>query len=304
MISNSRRFHVLPAPDINKKTLVVRLWGVIRSDPIRSGLVRSDPIPSHPIRSGPVLSGPVRSGPIRSDPIRSGPIQILPTAAQTGIEKIFRPPNQLASLVGIVWIGYLPKHHLKRRGKIPVFCNHALDKRFGNKQVIISKHIELLMQLPIVSDGSDLKKLRQLMDRTEAAVRSLKGIGISTETYGTFLTPAIMGKIPQEFKRENVLVVWGAVMWVEIVKQGVIVVVGNITWLCAAFNTIQSIQSRPEGLETAIENKLWVQTCILLKTLITSASCYKRPELTSEVLIEETLAMWESFLIHVPKSLI
>ena len=55
------------------------------------------------------------------------------------------------------------------------------------------------MQLPIVSDGSDLKKLRQLMDRTEAAVRSLKGIGISTETYGTFLTPAIMGKIPQEF---------------------------------------------------------------------------------------------------------
>ena len=45
-------------------------------------------------------------------------------------------------------------------------------------------------------------------------------------------------------------------MLVKIVKQGVIVVVGNITCLCAAFNTIHSIQSRPEGLETAIENKL------------------------------------------------
>ncbi|XP_068670895.1 uncharacterized protein [Montipora foliosa] len=75
-----------------------------------------------------------------------------------------------------------------------------LDKRFGNKQVIISKHIELLMQLPKVSDGSDLKQLRQLLDRTKAAVRSLKGIGISTETYGTFLTPVIMGKIPHELR--------------------------------------------------------------------------------------------------------
>ena len=56
------------------------------------------------------------------------------------------------------------------------------------------------MQLPKVRDGSDLKQLRQLLDRTEAAVRSLKGIGISTETYGTFLTPVIMGKIPQELR--------------------------------------------------------------------------------------------------------
>ncbi|XP_068717114.1 uncharacterized protein [Montipora capricornis] len=75
-----------------------------------------------------------------------------------------------------------------------------LDKRFGNKQVIISKHMELLMQLPKVSDGSDLKQLRQPLYRTEAAVRSLKGIGISTETYGTFLTPVIIGKIPQELR--------------------------------------------------------------------------------------------------------
>ena len=84
--------------------------------------------------------------------------------------------------------------------------NHAvqlLDKRFGNKQVIISKCFELLMQLPKVSDGSHLKQLHHLLDRTEAAVRSLKGTGISTETYqtyATFLTPVIMGKIPQELR--------------------------------------------------------------------------------------------------------
>ncbi|KAL9976468.1 hypothetical protein ACROYT_G013775 [Oculina patagonica] len=76
-----------------------------------------------------------------------------------------------------------------------------LNKRFGSKQVIISKHIELLMQLSKVNDGNDLKQLRQLLDRTEAAVRSLQGIiGVPTETYGTFLTPVIMGKIPQELR--------------------------------------------------------------------------------------------------------
>ncbi|KAL9975369.1 hypothetical protein ACROYT_G012524 [Oculina patagonica] len=75
-----------------------------------------------------------------------------------------------------------------------------LNKRFGSKQVIISKHIELLMQLSRVNDGNDLKQLRQLLDRTEAAVRSLQGIGVPTETYGTFLTPVIMGKIPQELR--------------------------------------------------------------------------------------------------------
>ena len=81
--------------------------------------------------------------------------------------------------------------------------SHAVElltKRFGSKQVIISKHIELLMQLPKVNDGNDLKQLRQLLDRTEAAVRSLQGIGVPTETYGTFLTPVIMGKIPQELR--------------------------------------------------------------------------------------------------------
>ena len=75
-----------------------------------------------------------------------------------------------------------------------------LNKRFGSKQVIISKHIEILMQLPKVSDSGDLKQLRQLLDKTESAVRSLQGIGISIDTYGTFLTPVITAKIPQELR--------------------------------------------------------------------------------------------------------
>ena len=81
--------------------------------------------------------------------------------------------------------------------------NHAVDllmKRFGSKQVIISKHIEMLMQLPKLNNSNDLKQLRQLLDKTEATTRSLQGIDVSSETYGTFLTPVIMAKIPQELR--------------------------------------------------------------------------------------------------------
>ena len=58
----------------------------------------------------------------------------------------------------------------------------------------------MLMQLPKLNNSRDLKQLRQLLDKTEAATRSLQGIGVSSETFGTFLTPVIMAKIPQEVR--------------------------------------------------------------------------------------------------------
>ena len=84
-----------------------------------------------------------------------------------------------------------------------VAYNHAADlllKRFGSKQVIISKHLEMLVQLPKMNNSGDMKQQRLLLDKTEAAIRSLQGIGVSSETYGTFLTPVIIAKIPQELR--------------------------------------------------------------------------------------------------------
>ena len=59
---------------------------------------------------------------------------------------------------------------------------------------------EMLVQLPKMNNSSDMKQQRQLLDKTEAAIRSLQGIGVSSETYGTFLTPVIIPKIPQELR--------------------------------------------------------------------------------------------------------
>ena len=75
-----------------------------------------------------------------------------------------------------------------------------LQKRYGNKQILISKHVETLLALPTIESSSDLRNLRYLYDKTEATVRSLRGVGVSDESYGTILTPVIMAKVPSELR--------------------------------------------------------------------------------------------------------
>ena len=75
-----------------------------------------------------------------------------------------------------------------------------LEKRFGNKQIIISRHIEDLMQLPKVSTNDDLRGLRILYDKLETTTRSLKSIGINSDSYSAILSPVIMSKLPSELR--------------------------------------------------------------------------------------------------------
>eukprot|EP00794_Sanderia_malayensis_P017865 gene17865-19646_t len=62
-----------------------------------------------------------------------------------------------------------------------------LKRRFGNKQIIISKHIENIKEMPKVTSLFELEKLRLLFDKTETAVRSLRSIGIPIESYDDIL---------------------------------------------------------------------------------------------------------------------
>ena len=59
-----------------------------------------------------------------------------------------------------------------------------LKQRFGNRQMVISSHIEVLTKLPTV----------------ESHVRGVEGIRISSEMYGCFLTPIVMQKLAEEFR--------------------------------------------------------------------------------------------------------
>ena len=73
-------------------------------------------------------------------------------------------------------------------------------ERFGQKQILISTHVTTLVSLSPVESCSDLKNLRTLYDKTELIVRSLDGLGKTEENYGRFLTPVLLGKLPNEIK--------------------------------------------------------------------------------------------------------
>jgi len=70
-----------------------------------------------------------------------------------------------------------------------------LRKRFGNKQVIISKHMDTLMNMDAISSDRNLKELRRLYDHTESHVRSLKSLGIEAASYGALLSPVLLAKL-------------------------------------------------------------------------------------------------------------
>ena len=75
-----------------------------------------------------------------------------------------------------------------------------LEKRFGNKQRIILKHMDALMNLDVVASLTNLKGLRQLYDQVESHVRSLKSLGVKSESYGGLLTSVLLNKLPHDLQ--------------------------------------------------------------------------------------------------------
>lgn len=76
----------------------------------------------------------------------------------------------------------------------------VLEKRFGNTQQIISRHMDLLLNLEPVSAVHQLRNLRRLYDSVETHVRSLKSLGVDSKTYGTLLASVLLNKLPQELR--------------------------------------------------------------------------------------------------------
>ena len=75
-----------------------------------------------------------------------------------------------------------------------------LTERFGNKQLIISSHMEALLQLPAVTVITDIKRIRMIYDKVEANVRGLEALGIASDTYDSLLVPVMMNKLPEELR--------------------------------------------------------------------------------------------------------
>ena len=71
-----------------------------------------------------------------------------------------------------------------------------LKRRYGNKQAIISRHMDALMALEPVTSNNNTRALRHLHDKIESNVRSLSAMGVVAESYGTLLSSVIVNKLP------------------------------------------------------------------------------------------------------------
>ena len=60
--------------------------------------------------------------------------------------------------------------------------------------------MDLLLNLELVSAAHLLRNLSRLHDSVETHVRSLKSLGVESETYGTLLASVLLNKLPQELR--------------------------------------------------------------------------------------------------------
>lgn len=82
-----------------------------------------------------------------------------------------------------------------------------LRSRFVNKQVIIKSHIKPFTFLPtitsnvdnkLVTTNTNIKKTRELNDKIEINLRSLRNLGVERKMYGSLLVPIMKSKLQHE----------------------------------------------------------------------------------------------------------
>ena len=76
----------------------------------------------------------------------------------------------------------------------------VLKKRFGNRQLIVNRHMDLLLNLDAVTLQHDLRGLRKLYDVVESNVRGVRALGVQSSSYGGLLTPVLISKLPTKLR--------------------------------------------------------------------------------------------------------
>ena len=75
-----------------------------------------------------------------------------------------------------------------------------LKSRFGNKQALISAHVDKFLNLPDDVQSDDVEELREMYDIIEVNVRSLKSLNVLTDHLGPVLVQIVMKKLPDDIK--------------------------------------------------------------------------------------------------------
>ena len=94
--------------------------------------------------------------------------------------------------------GLLQRTALKAISGIPLTsANHRqavviLEKRFGNRPLIVAKHMDTLIHVDPVTTANNVKGLCRLYDLVESNVRSLASLGVEANSYGGLLASVLI----------------------------------------------------------------------------------------------------------------
>ena len=101
----------------------------------------------------------------------------------------------------------------------------TLQKRFGNAQLIIDRHMDALLTMSAVSSHLDIKGLRKLHTTVETHIRGLRALGVSAESYGGLLVSLLVNKLPPEIRlivtRMSATGTWNLIDVMSILEQEV-----------------------------------------------------------------------------------
>ncbi|XP_064489069.1 uncharacterized protein LOC135400935 [Ornithodoros turicata] len=77
-----------------------------------------------------------------------------------------------------------------------------LKDRFGKKSLIIDEHMTRLLNLPKVSDSSEVTKLRELYDEVRTGIRCLEALSVAHSSYGVLLLSVLRKAVPADINLE------------------------------------------------------------------------------------------------------
>ena len=60
--------------------------------------------------------------------------------------------------------------------------------------------MDILLNVEPVTSSQNVKALRRLYDIVESHIRSLKSVGVASDTYGSLLSPVLLNKLPTELR--------------------------------------------------------------------------------------------------------
>ena len=80
---------------------------------------------------------------------------------------------------------------------------NLLKERYGNKQLVISSHMDDLVRLERLSSSRvNVSEVRKLYDKIEGHLRSLVALGKNSDEFGDVLIPVILDKLPNDIRLE------------------------------------------------------------------------------------------------------